>query len=149
MAAGNTPGSQLLPVLGELVRLLRQLDVPDTLSLVAMAVLRRLDRDGAGRVTDLARAERATQPGMTQLIGRLERAGLVQRVPDPQDGRSVLVELTAAGRDLLARTTTHYADTLDLLLSRLDDADRDAISTALPALARLAHAADHPPAGRV
>ena len=38
--------------------------------------------------------------GLTKLLERLESRGLVAREPDPNDGRGVLVSLTAAGSDL-------------------------------------------------
>jgi DNA-binding MarR family transcriptional regulator len=144
MSGQDSRGAQLLPVLGELVRFLRQLEGPDNPSPVALSVLRRLEREGSSRLTDLARLERASQPGMTQLVGRMERAGLVQRVPDPRDGRGVLVEATAEGRALLARTHEHYVRTLDRLFGELDPADSDAIVGALPALTRLAEATRQP-----
>jgi DNA-binding MarR family transcriptional regulator len=81
---------------------------------------------------------------MTQLVGRLERDGLVRRVPDPHDGRGVLVEATDPGREVLARVETEYSAVLDALLDRLDEPDREAIGAALPALTRLAAAADEP-----
>ncbi|GAA0464374.1 MarR family transcriptional regulator [Paractinoplanes deccanensis] len=140
MPAGDSRGSQLLPVLGQLVRFLRQLEGPDNPSPVALSVLRRLGRDGATRLTDLARLERASQPGMTQLVGRMEKGGLVKRLPDPSDGRGVLVATTAAGRELVERTNAHYVATLDALFEELDPGDSDAIVRALPALTRLAEA---------
>ncbi|GIF04874.1 MarR family winged helix-turn-helix transcriptional regulator [Actinoplanes siamensis] len=142
MVSGESRGSQLLPVLAQLVRFLRQLEGPDNPSSVALSVLRQLADEGPGRVTDLARVTRASQPGMTQLVGRLEKSGLVRRVPDPTDGRGVLVEVTQEGRDLRTRTYTLYAATLDGLFDELDAADSDAILSALPALARLAEAGE-------
>ncbi|GAA4609073.1 DNA-binding MarR family transcriptional regulator [Actinoplanes octamycinicus] len=138
----ESPGSQLLPVLAQLVRFLRQLEGPDNPSSIALSVLRRLADAGPGRVTDLARLTRASQPGMTQLVGRMEKSGLVQRVPDPNDGRGVLVEVTSAGRELLARTYANYAATLDRLFDRLDPGDSETILRALPALGRLAAAGE-------
>lgn len=142
MVGDESRGSQLLPVLAQLVRFLRQLESPDNPSSIALSVLRRLADAGPGRVTDLAKLTRASQPGMTQLIGRMEKSGLVQRVPDPNDGRGVLVGVTQAGRDVVARTYTHYAQTLDRLFDRLDPADCETILSALPALGRLAAAAE-------
>ena len=37
---------------------------------------------------------------MTQLVGRMEREGLVVRLIDPEDGRATLVAITDAGRAL-------------------------------------------------
>ncbi len=43
---------------------------------------------------DLARLAQVEQPSMAQLLARMERDGLVQRVPDPDDRRSRRVLLT-------------------------------------------------------
>jgi DNA-binding MarR family transcriptional regulator len=145
--SGESRGSQLLPVLAQLVRFLRQLEGPDNPSSVALAVLRRLSEEGPARVTDLARMTRASQPGMTQLVGRMEKSALVRRVPDPTDGRGVLVEVTEEGRAVVIRTLAHYATTLDDLFDQLEPADRDAIVQALPALERLAQAGEKERAG--
>ncbi|GGN46022.1 DNA-binding MarR family transcriptional regulator [Actinoplanes campanulatus] len=139
---GESRGSQLLPVLSRLGRLLREIEGPDYPSSVATAVLRKLTDEGPGRVTDLARLTRVSQPGMTQLIGRLEKADLVRRVPDPDDRRGVLVEVTEAGRKLLNRTYVHYAAVLDEMFEQLSPDDSDAVIRALPALARLAQAGE-------
>jgi DNA-binding MarR family transcriptional regulator len=57
--------------------------------------------------------------GVTKTIDRLESAGLVKRMPDPSDGRGVLVELTARGRKMAAHIfdagLRKYSETLDLL----------------------------------
>ncbi|MFT4120567.1 MarR family winged helix-turn-helix transcriptional regulator [Bradyrhizobium sp.] len=43
---------------------------------------------------DLARLARVEQPSMAQTLARMERDGLIRRVPDPEDGRSSLISLT-------------------------------------------------------
>jgi len=48
---------------------------------------------------ELARLAQVEQPSMAQLLARMERDGLVERVPDPDDGRSRLVLLTPACRE--------------------------------------------------
>lgn len=53
-----------------------------------------LDQHGRMSAGDLAEASRLTTGAITAVIDRLERAGYVQRVPDPADRRRVLVELT-------------------------------------------------------
>jgi DNA-binding MarR family transcriptional regulator len=141
MEITGQPGDELLRVLEQLVAFLRRLTT-NGLSTAAAAALRRLARDGAQRVTDLAKAERVSQPAMTQLVGRLERDGLVRRVSSPHDGREVLVELTDAGEDLLGRRRAQFAAAFTQLLDQQLPADRRAIAAALPALGRLAQAAD-------
>jgi len=57
--------------------------------------------------------------GITKTIDRLESAGLVKRLPDPSDGRGVLVGLTASGRKMASRIfdagLRKYSETLDHL----------------------------------
>jgi MarR family transcriptional regulator for hemolysin len=43
---------------------------------------------------ELARIARVEQPSMAQLLNRMERDGLVQRIADPNDKRSRLISLT-------------------------------------------------------
>jgi DNA-binding MarR family transcriptional regulator len=70
----------------------------DDLSASAALVLNRLHREGPMRLTALACAEGASQSGMTQLVQRMERQGLLERWSDPDDGRASLVMLGEAGR---------------------------------------------------
>jgi MarR family transcriptional regulator for hemolysin len=60
---------------------------------------------------ELARRARVEQPSMAQLLTRMERDGLIQRVPDPSDRRSSLIMLTdeaerrlPAGREILRQS---------------------------------------------
>lgn len=70
----------------------------DDLSASAALVLNRISREGPMRLTALATAEGASQSGMTQLVQRMERQGLLERWSDPDDGRASLVMLGEAGR---------------------------------------------------
>jgi DNA-binding MarR family transcriptional regulator len=70
----------------------------DDLSASAALVLNRISREGPMRLTALAEAEGASQSGMTQLVQRMERQGLLERWSDPDDGRASLVMLGEAGR---------------------------------------------------
>jgi DNA-binding MarR family transcriptional regulator len=70
----------------------------DELSASAALVLNRLHREGPMRLTALASAEGSSQSGMTQLVQRMERQGLLERWSDPDDGRASLVMLGEAGR---------------------------------------------------
>lgn len=47
---------------------------------------------------ELARWAKVEQPTMAQMLTRMERDGLIQREPDPEDGRSSLISLTEAAR---------------------------------------------------
>ena len=144
--------AQLTAVLERLVRMVRRLATAGDLSVPAAAVLTRLTREGPHRLTDLAAGEGVAQPGMTQLVTRLERDGLVRRTASADDGRVVLVQVTPAGEELVAQRRAQRTQALRRLLAQLDRADRDAIRAALPALDRLtdlALASPSPPSGAV
>jgi DNA-binding MarR family transcriptional regulator len=125
--------------LERLFRLTRWLS-PAGLSLTSAATLASLERLGPARLTALAAREGVTQPAMTQLIARLADQGLVERVADPDDGRVVHVQITDAGRDLLAGRRSARAERISGLLAMLSPADRDALIAALPAMNALAAA---------
>src|SRR5918912_2539736 len=95
----SPPGvaEDLVAPLEQLLRTIRHVATAGQLSWPAAAVLGRLMREGPQRLTTLATAERVSQPGMTQLVSRLERAGLVIRRPGTDDGRTTVVHVTAAG----------------------------------------------------
>jgi DNA-binding MarR family transcriptional regulator len=139
-------GYQLYDGLDRLVRFVRQIDGSTDLSSVAASVLRRLDRDGSQAVMALARAERASQPNMTQLMLRLERDGLVVRSTDPDDRRVTLVEITDQGREALAERRDARARALQPLIDRLDENDRAALRDALPAIDHLIDSEQEPQA---
>jgi DNA-binding MarR family transcriptional regulator len=128
---------EIVAGLDHLFQLLRRLTPADEIGLTAGSTLRRLARDGDHRLSELAVAERVTQPAMTQLVSRLERDGLVRRGAHPGDGRVVIVSLTAAGQAVLDRRHDARVARLEELLARLPAADRAAIVAALPAFDRL------------
>lgn len=82
-------------------------------------VLAVLSHGGAGqalRPTEISRWIVQTTGGLTSTLGRLERSGRVRRVPDPADGRVLLVEATPEGESfhsrLLADVEARYAAVL-------------------------------------
>lgn len=123
------------------------------LSLTARAVLARVDDDGPSRLTGLATAGGITQPAMTQLVGRLERDGLVVRLIDPDDGRGTLVDITDAGRALRAQHRQTQRDNLAELLEALSPDDEATLSlamrVALPLLGELRNVAANNPHSNV
>jgi DNA-binding MarR family transcriptional regulator len=90
--------SELRLVIGHLVRRLR---AEHRFSLSQGSVLGRLDREGRQSIGDLAASERVRPQSMTQTVADLEGEGLIARHADPGDGRRMLVELTAQGRETL------------------------------------------------
>ena len=134
LAAGIAAGVE------RLVGLLRSLSPADGLSATAASTLATLERSGPRRLTALAVQGGVTQPAMTQLLARLEDAGLVRREADRADRRVVQVRLTDQGRDTLARRRAVRADRLAVILDRISPQDRAALGAALPAIEALASA---------
>ncbi len=62
--------------------------------------------------------------GVTGRIDRLERSGLVRRERHPDDGRGVLVELTAEGRDLVDRLVAEDMEREAAWITELSPSDR-------------------------
>lgn len=98
-------------------------------------ILNLLEQSGPKRVGELAAAARTTQPGMTRLIGTLERDGFVLRSPVPEDSRAIAVEITGAGSEALSTWRTEFRDTLAPRFAALDDDDWSALTRAAEILA--------------
>ena len=95
-------------------------------------------RVGAIRPGDLAQREFVSAPTMTRTLRDLERLGLVSRIPDASDGRSILVSVTELGEHEVLGARSARAELLAELLQRLDKDDVAALRDALGALERLA-----------
>jgi DNA-binding MarR family transcriptional regulator len=67
------------------------------------SALATIERHGPLTPSELAELERVRRPTVTRTLGCLDREGLIDRTPDPDDGRSSLVSVNAAGRERLRR----------------------------------------------
>ncbi|BBY58781.1 MarR family winged helix-turn-helix transcriptional regulator [Mycolicibacterium sarraceniae] len=116
------------------------------LSASAAFTMNRVCREGPVRLTTLAAKEGVSQPSMTQLVQRLERAGLVTRLADPDDGRACLVAITARGQALLDERKRMRRERLAALITTLTDEEQAALwlsaRVAFPLICRLAANAD-------
>jgi len=65
----------------------------------------RFSPDQTRRMTELAAGTNATLPRLSHVVTRLERRGVVERVPCPEDRRATNVRLTELGRRELVRAT--------------------------------------------
>lgn len=66
--------------------------------------------------------------GLSNLLGRMERAGLIQRSADKRDGRGVIVSLTADGLVLADAAMTDHADIERQLVAVLAPDDRETVA---------------------
>ena len=81
--------------------------------------------------TELARHRVMTSGGMTAAIDRLERKGLVGRVPNPADRRGSLVRLTDAGLRVVDEAIGEQVVTESRLVSVLDPDEQAQLRTLL------------------
>jgi DNA-binding MarR family transcriptional regulator len=70
---------------------------------VAQGRLAQRIAEKGSRLTDLAEQAQVTKQTASLLVAALEREGLVERVPDPADGRARLIRLTQQGRTVAAQ----------------------------------------------
>lgn len=89
-----------------------------------MATLRRSGDPYALSPGDLMEAMMVTSGTVTNRIDQLEKAGLVKRTPNPEDGRGFLVSLTEKGFSLIDDTVVDHVKTQDRLVSGLTSRDR-------------------------
>jgi DNA-binding MarR family transcriptional regulator len=129
-------------------RRLRQEAAAETAGLTptSVAALASIDRHGPLTPSELARIEAVKRPTVTRTLGCLEREGLIERTPDPADGRSALVAINAAGRERLRRLRGRKNAYLARRMRDLPAADVETLERAAEILDRMRE--DEPRAGR-
>jgi DNA-binding MarR family transcriptional regulator len=75
-----------------------------------------IDKIPGCRVYDIANELGITTGGTSKLVDRIEASGYCRRLPNPDDRRSSLLELTEAGRRLLAKAGAAFDEELQLRL---------------------------------
>lgn len=137
-ASATRAASEVRVVFGRLKRRLKELAESDDLTPSQSSVLSRIDKDGPASASELASAERIRPQSVAAILTALREADLIQRDPDPEDGRRQVVSLTTAGRhrlqgdrkvrqEWLARTLQDHCteaerQTIIKALALLDDA---------------------------
>ncbi|MEO7015904.1 MAG: MarR family transcriptional regulator [Leifsonia sp.] len=112
----------------------QQLRNVGSLSYVQFQLLARLGDapDGNQRMTDLADGVVYSRSGLTYQAQLLEQRGLITRSPSPDDERSTVVAITAAGRDVLTAVFPGHIDTVhQLLFAPITDDDADDLARIL------------------
>lgn len=99
-----------------------------------LAPLRRVGAPHELTPTELARQRMITSGGMTSAIDRLERKGLVMRVPNPADRRGSLVRLTDRGLTVIDTAMERHAAADQALVAGLGVRDRERLRTLLVSL---------------
>jgi DNA-binding MarR family transcriptional regulator len=135
-----TLATALLASVGALLRRARQTRVEGELTMPERAALSLLDRAGPTTSAALARQEQITAQAMGATLGGLQARGLIERSPDPQDGRRVVLALTDAGRQALKDKRSARTELLALALADgFTPGELGQLAAAAPLLDRLAH----------
>jgi DNA-binding MarR family transcriptional regulator len=120
-------------------RRLRQVPAEGELSLPESSALRRLERGGPATVTALAKAEQISVQSMGATLSALEARGLVDRHPDPADGRRSVMSVTEAGLAALSdKRNARIAQLAQVLASGFTAAELRQLRAAAPLIERLA-----------
>jgi DNA-binding MarR family transcriptional regulator len=132
--------SDLRLSIGLLLRRLRQIPTGDELTLSESAALARLDRGGPATAAELARAEQISPQSMGATLGALIERGLITKVPDPADGRRLILSVTPAGLEILRHRRTQRTEQLARALSTaFTTTELEQLAVAAPLLERLAN----------
>lgn len=103
----------------------------------AMRLLGRLDELGPTRISELAKADRCSQPTMSNLVQRQEEQGWVRREADPADSRASLISLTEAGYGELQRARQEAGAAVATRLRQLPAADLTTLEAAVAVMHKI------------
>lgn len=93
-------------------------------------VLAVLNSDGPSTLRALAESEHVQAPSMSRIINALADQGFVTRTQHPDDGRQVRIDITDAGREVLAEAREQRTAWLARRVAGLSAEDRDILSRA-------------------
>lgn len=110
------------------------------LTIAEFGVLEALYHVGPLLLGELQRKVLVSSGGVTWLVDRLEKRGLVQREACPEDRRARYATLTTDGKKLMARIFPDHARAIEHAMSGLTRADRERATALLRSLGRAAEA---------
>jgi DNA-binding MarR family transcriptional regulator len=129
-------GEDLISTAGRLLRWVPK-ENGFNISLAAARLLARLHDNGPTRISELALAEKCSQPTITNHVKRLEAANLVDRTADPRDARAWMIKLTKKGNQQLASMRTSIGIALEPYLAKMSKRDLKALRDGVDAMRRL------------
>lgn len=91
----------------------------------------RVSEFGPARMSELATWQSVDRSTMTAQVGKLEKLGLVQRAPDPQDRRAIVVSVTASGQRLREESRAAACAAFDSMLGDWTERERRQLSESL------------------
>ena len=130
---------ELRVVVGRLRRRLRALPGSGALTPSQTSLLTRLGKEGPASASTLAVAEGVRPQSVATLLAALDERGLIDRRPDPADGRRQVISLSAAGERMFESDSRAREEWLARAFQdRFTEAERQTVVAALGLLDRLA-----------
>lgn len=131
--------AELRFLVSKLRRRLREQANAGDLSPSQAGAWKQLERNGPMTVTALARAEGVRPQSMGATVMALEAAGVIERAPDPADGRQSILSISAGARAKVEKGRAVRQDWLTRRIEReLAPAEREVLAQALGLLERIA-----------
>ncbi len=96
-----------------------------------LATLRRTGSPYQLSPTELFRSMMVSSGTMTHRIDRLEKADLVERIPDPSDRRGTLIRLTEKGFTVIEKAVEAHVENEHRILSALEASELEELTTLL------------------
>ena len=121
--------SHLRLVINRTARRMRQ-EAGTELRASSASALTSVELHGPLTPSELAEVERIKRPSATRILRGLEGEGLIERTPDPNDGRSALISITADGRERLRRLRQRKNAYLARRMRDLDPVEISALARA-------------------
>ncbi|MFF2447864.1 MarR family winged helix-turn-helix transcriptional regulator [Neobacillus sp. NPDC058068] len=100
------------------------LGIPDYLTGPRLRFLIVLEENPNIRMNDIAKQIGIKARTVTQFVDALEKEKLLVRLPDPEDRRATLLQLTEAAPPLIKKARTSMLDAAETLLEPLSDEQR-------------------------
>ncbi len=125
----------MLMRLGEATRRATELKPHRALDRSAYVILRLLQAAGPLNVSALADRLNLDGSTVTRQVTALEKDGLVQRRPDPRDGRGTVIEPTGAGLTQVDQVRRARREVYDVVLGDWSEGDRAQLAAVLTRLA--------------
>jgi DNA-binding MarR family transcriptional regulator len=107
------------------------------LTFTQLRALSVLARTQPQRMSDLAEGLDMTPASASALIDRMDQRGFVSRRSDPDDRRTVLVELSRRGQHILDVMERGSSDHFTRMIEKMSSSERDALATTLRAFLRI------------
>lgn len=104
-----------------------------------VSIIRKLDADGPLAPAQLADSLHLARPTVSNLLKVLVHDGLVVRAPSERDARSVLIDVTDRGRDVLETFRRDRTQVLAEAIAQMNGDDRSRVVQAVSALRELIH----------